>query len=57
MTLEAVPGGTKVVRLSEAKLRPAFRLLWLFLGPFAKTMMIRRDVLGRLKQLMEAEPR
>lgn len=55
-TMEAVPGGTRVVRMGDAKLRPAYRVLWLFLGRFVKRMMIRRNNLGTLKQLIEAEP-
>lgn len=56
LTMEAVAGGTRVVRATEAKLRPGFRALWPFLGQFVKAILIRRDNLGTLKQLMEAEP-
>ena len=56
MTMKAVPGGTRVVRIGDVKLRPAYRVLWLFLGPFVKRMMIRRNNLGTLKLLLEAEP-
>ncbi len=57
LTMEAVAGGTRVVRATEAKLRPVYRVLWPVLGPFVVRMLIRRNNLGTLKQLLEAEPK
>lgn len=57
LTMETVPEGTLVVRTAAATLRPAFRLLWVVLGPLVRRVMTQRDNLGRLKELIEATPR
>jgi len=52
VTLEATPGGTKVVRIGEIEPRPAYKLLWWIAWPFMK----RRSEAGNrnLKRLLEA---
>jgi carbon monoxide dehydrogenase subunit G len=57
LTLETVPEGTLVVRTAEGRLRPAFRVLWLVLGPLVRRVMTQRDNLRKLKELVEAAPR
>jgi carbon monoxide dehydrogenase subunit G len=57
LTLETVPEGTLVVRTADATLRGAFRVVWLVLGPLVKRVMLQRDNLGKLKELVEGAPR
>ena len=54
-TLEAVGDGSRLVLSTEFELRPALRLLWPFLGPFARRKM-RTGVQG-VKRLLESKPR
>jgi ligand-binding SRPBCC domain-containing protein len=55
VTLESTADGTRVVVLADFELQPAMKVLWPFVGPFARRRW--HASFARAKGLIEAKPR